>query len=78
MRPCDERRIAHDRDPAECHARRFQIVDRLQDRLVDQPHDLPELRGDQPLGIGTHLGDRLTADQAAAGSISHALRPARR
>ncbi len=46
MRPRDEGRIAHDRDPAKCHARRFQIVDRLQDRLFDQPHDLPELGRD--------------------------------
>ena len=63
MRARDEGRIADDRDPAERHARRFEIVDRLQDRLLDQPHDLAELRRQQPLGIGAHFGDRLAADQ---------------
>ena len=35
MGPRDEGRIADDRDPAEGEPRAFQIVDRLQDRLVD-------------------------------------------
>ena len=41
----------------------FEIVDRLQDRLVDQPHDLAELRRQQPLGGRAHRGDRLAPDQ---------------
>ncbi len=49
MRPRDESRIADDRDPAERHARRSQIVDRLQDRLVHQPHHCAELRRQLPL-----------------------------
>ena len=63
VRARHECRIAEDRHPAERHVRRLQIVDRLQDRLLDQPHDLAELRRQQPLGIGAHFGDRLAADQ---------------
>ena len=63
MRPRDEGRIADDGDAAERHARRLQVVDRLQDRLVHQPHDGAELRRHQPLGRRAHLGDRLAADQ---------------
>ena len=72
MRARHEGRVAEDRDAAERHARRFQIVDRLQDRLVDQPHDLAELRRHQPLGVGAHLGDRLARGSAAAESRSRA------
>ena len=63
MRPRDERRIADDRDAAEGHARRRQVVDRLQDRLVDQPHHRAELRRQQPLGGRAHRVDRGAPDQ---------------
>ena len=46
--PRDERRVADDGDAPERHARRLEIVDRLQDRLVDHAH---------------HFADRLAADQ---------------
>ena len=63
VRTRDEGGVAEDRDAAERHVRRFKIVDRLQDRLVHQPHDLAELRPRQPLGGGAHFGDGLAADQ---------------
>jgi hypothetical protein len=44
MGPRHEGRIADDGDPAECEAPARQIVNRLQDRLLDQPHDVAQLR----------------------------------
>ena len=73
MRPRHERGIADDRDAAERHARRFEIVDRLQDRFVDQPHDRAELRRQQPLGGGAHVRRSPRAGSAAAGSRSRAV-----
>ena len=72
MRPRHERRIADDGDAAERHARRLQVVDRLQHRLVHQPRDGAELRRHQPLGGGAHRGDVLLAGSAAAGSRANA------
>src|SRR6266487_2842284 len=63
MRSRDEGRVANDRDSAECHARRLEIIDRLQDRLVDQAHHLAKLRREQPLGGRAHLRDRFAPDQ---------------
>ena len=62
MRPRHEGRVADDGDAAERHARRLQIVDRLQHRLVHQPRDGAELRRDQPLGGGAHGGDVLAGE----------------
>src|SRR5260221_10709823 len=56
-------RIADDRNPTERHAWRLQVVNWLQYRFLDQPHDLPELRRHKPFRIGAHLGNRLGADQ---------------
>src|SRR5262245_3987800 len=63
MRPRDEGRVTQDGHTTKCHAGRFEIVDRLQDRLRDQSHNLPELRADQPLSIGAHFCDRFSPDQ---------------
>ena len=54
-------------DAAERHARRFQIVDRLQHRLVHQPRDGAELRRHQPLGGGAHRRDRARARISGGG-----------
>ena len=63
MRSRHERGVADDRDAAERHARGFQVVDRLQHRLVHQPRDDAKLRRHQPLGRGAHRGDMFLPDQ---------------
>ncbi len=63
MRPRHEGGIADDGDAPEGQARTFQIVDRLQDRLVDQADDGAELRRQQSLRRGAHGGDGVAADE---------------
>jgi hypothetical protein len=50
MGPRHECGVADNGDPVEGEPWAFQVVDRLQDRLVDQPHDGAELRRQQSLG----------------------------
>ena len=51
------------RHAPEGHARALQVVDRLQERLLDQRARVAQLRRQQALGVGAHLGDHAAGDQ---------------
>src|SRR5215218_9250996 len=63
MRPRHKGRVPDDRHPAESHAWGFEVINWLQDRLLNRPHDLAALRREQPLGGCSHRRDRLLTDQ---------------
>ena len=58
MRARDERGVADERDAAERHRRRLEVVDRLQEGLLGQPNQRPELRRQHLFGVRPHFGDR--------------------
>ena len=63
MRARHEGGVADNGDAPEGQARTFQIVDRLQDRLVDQADDGAELRRQQSLRRRAHGGDGVAANE---------------
>src|SRR6202022_2946498 len=49
--PCDERGVAEECHAPAAHHWRFEIADRLEERLCGCPHDLRKVRREQRLGI---------------------------